>query len=223
MTDRFIKLRSGLLEKKHRDEMGMRVWLYLYMLDIANWEKGTIFGWTDKNTATDLDMPWRTVQGWRQDLANTGYITCLQKHDGLDIVIHNYVNPRDLTTQNPVGGSTSKPSMPTLYTDLNNTIVMPRKTLYALRRHFSKEANVSMPPWSDLSTASRRKYGFWWNAPLKNMWLAADQDEERTKKVISLTLTSVKGKWDVYSPGSIEKAYYKYLNTKDDNRGFERA
>lgn len=221
MPDRFIKLRSGLLEKKHRDEMGARIWLYLYMLDTADWEKGTIFGWTDKGAATDMEMPHRTVQEQRQILVKAGYITCQQGLHGLDVIIHNYVNPREATTENPVPYPTSKSSTLPIISDFNNNITMPVKTLYALRRHFSEKTSIPQPAWSNMSKASRGKYGGWWNNPLKNMWLATEQDEERTKEVITTTLQQAD--WKVYAPISIEKAFYKYINTKDDNRGFERA
>lgn len=181
------------------------------MLDTADWEKGTIFDWTDKGAALDMEMPWRTVQDQRQELVKAGYITCQQKPDGLNVIIHNYINPRSSTTENPVHPSNRKPRTLPIISDLKNTIVIPRTVLSELRNHFAEAAEVALPIWKNLNSRDKKKYGGWWNTPLKTFWLACDQDVERTKQVISLVCESVKGKWDIFAPSSIEKAFYKYL------------
>ena len=113
MKKTWIKIKRGLLEPKHRNILGIRVWLYIYMLDKADWDTGTIYEWRDKDEAADLQMPWRTLQQQRQQLAEFGYITCVQRKDHQDIIIHNWTNPREYTgeiynptkeqdTENPV-------------------------------------------------------------------------------------------------------------------------
>jgi len=47
----FIKVRSGLLEPKHRRKMGSAVWLYLYILDRVNWDDGILHEWIDESVA----------------------------------------------------------------------------------------------------------------------------------------------------------------------------
>lgn len=90
----WIKVKRGILKPKHRKALGIRVWLYMHMLDIVDWESGIINKWRDKDAAEDLDMPWRTVQDQRQHLETDGYITCEQSFQCLRITIHKWVNPR---------------------------------------------------------------------------------------------------------------------------------
>ena len=94
MKKTWIKVKRGLLKPEHRERMGRRIWLYLYMLDITDWESGTIKGWTDKQHAKGFGMPWRTVQKHRQELATLGYINCKKAYQSTDITIGKWVNPR---------------------------------------------------------------------------------------------------------------------------------
>lgn len=95
MKRTWIKVKRGLLEPKHREKIGIRVWLYVYMLDLVDWKTGMIPNWTDKEAAAALDMPWRTVQRQRQQLAIDGYINCVQAYQSTDIFIRNWTNPRE--------------------------------------------------------------------------------------------------------------------------------
>lgn len=95
MNKTWLKIKRGLLEPEHRERMGVRVWLYMYMLDIVDWGTGTIEGWTDKEAADDFGMEFRTLQAQRQQLQADGYITCEQGFQCQRIVIHNWTNPRE--------------------------------------------------------------------------------------------------------------------------------
>jgi hypothetical protein len=95
MKKTWIKIRRGLLTPEHRNKLGIRIWLYLYMIDRTNWETGKIFEWRDKPEADDLEMPWRTLQQQRQQLENDGYIACKQVQQSQEITINNWINPRE--------------------------------------------------------------------------------------------------------------------------------
>ena len=91
----WIKVRRGLLEPKHREKLGARVWLYIYILDCSDWNTGKIEGWTDGSAAAELGMPVRTIQDQRQRLAEDGYISCAADYQCQVITIHNWINPRE--------------------------------------------------------------------------------------------------------------------------------
>lgn len=95
MKKTWVKVRSGLLEPKHRKKLGARIWLYLHILDRADWDTGTVKDWTDGDTAKRMKMPQRTVQDQRQRLVEDGYISSVQSFQSLTITIHNWVNPRE--------------------------------------------------------------------------------------------------------------------------------
>jgi len=90
----WIKLRSGILEPKHRERLGIRIWLYLYMLDRVDWETGTIEDWRDKDASEELQMPTKTITRQRQEIADAGYITCRQSLHCQVISITNWQDPR---------------------------------------------------------------------------------------------------------------------------------
>ena len=94
MKKTWIKIKRGLLESKHRDKLGIRIWLYLYILDKADWDTGKVLEWRDADTADELDIPHRTIRQQRQQLEEDGYITCDQSYRKQVITIHNYSNPR---------------------------------------------------------------------------------------------------------------------------------
>ena len=108
MKKTWIKIKRGLLELKHRDKLGIRIWLYVYILDHADWDTGQILEWRDGDAADDLQMPKRTLQQQRQQLMEDGYITCKQKGNKQIITIHNWTNPRkyDGEVTNPKGEGT---------------------------------------------------------------------------------------------------------------------
>ena len=66
MKKTWIKIKRGLLEPKHRDRLGIRVWLYLYILGNPEW--------TPRDVAIDLDMAIDLVKRQARELASMGYI-----------------------------------------------------------------------------------------------------------------------------------------------------
>ena len=94
MKKTWIKIKRGLLEPKHRDRLGIRIWLYFYILDQADWDTGQVLEWRDADAAGDLKMQKRTVRQQRQQLMDDGYITCELAGNKQVITIHNYINPR---------------------------------------------------------------------------------------------------------------------------------
>ena len=92
----WIMIKRGLSEDpKHRAAMGVRVWLFMHIIDRANWDTGIVPEWRDQQEADDMEMPWRTLQEQRQALEELGYITCMKHRDSQSIIIHEWVNPRN--------------------------------------------------------------------------------------------------------------------------------
>ena len=92
----WVKVKRGLLtDPKHRMALGNRIWLYLYMLDVADWDSGKVIHWIDRAAADDLQMPISTVRTQRRQLEDEGYISCRQHHNRQTITIKRWVNPRE--------------------------------------------------------------------------------------------------------------------------------
>jgi len=92
----WVKLKRGLLtDPKHRLALGNRIWLYMYMLDVTDWNTGKILEWRDKDAADELDMPLVTVRTQRREIEAAGYISCKQLHNRQEITIKRWVNPRE--------------------------------------------------------------------------------------------------------------------------------
>ena len=89
----WIKLRRGILD--HREQMGIRIWLYLYILDRADWATGRIEDWKDDAVAEDLGMDVHTVRGQRRALAHEGYLTCTMMGHRQVVTVTNWLNPRE--------------------------------------------------------------------------------------------------------------------------------
>jgi len=96
----WVKLKRGLLiDPKHRLALGNRIWLYLYILDVADWDTGKVIEWRDKAAADELQMPLSTVRTQRREIENEGYISCRQYADRQTITIKKWVNPREYSGQ----------------------------------------------------------------------------------------------------------------------------
>lgn len=92
----WIMVKRGLSEDpKHRQAMGNRIWLFLHMIDRCDWETGIAHDWRDEDEASDMGIAWRTLQHQRQELEELGYITCIKRRAAQDIIIHNWINPRN--------------------------------------------------------------------------------------------------------------------------------
>ena len=93
---RWMKIHSGLNEAKHRETLGIRIWLFMYMIDCVDWTTGIIDHWTDAKAADVLEMPASTLKAQRQQLHKDGYITCYPTFQAQRIVIHKWRDPRNV-------------------------------------------------------------------------------------------------------------------------------
>ena len=95
----WIYIKRGMSEDpKHRERIGMAIWLFMHMIDAADWETGRVYDWRDKEVGIDMTASTATVREWRQRLTDLGYITCVQKQHSLEIIIHNWNNPKEYNT-----------------------------------------------------------------------------------------------------------------------------
>ena len=93
MKKLWISIKRGLIrDPKHRVAMGECVWLFQYMIDVADWDTGKIFGWKDEAAADDMQMPIRTLREQRRKLESLDYIICTQKQYDQEIAITNWTN-----------------------------------------------------------------------------------------------------------------------------------
>ena len=96
MKKQWISVKCGLSrDPKHRQAMGESVWLFLHILDRADWESGKVVEWKDEAEADEMGMPIRTLREHRRKLEELGYISCAQRQYGQEIIIHNWTNPRE--------------------------------------------------------------------------------------------------------------------------------
>lgn len=86
--------REFVTEPAHQRELGDRIWLYLYMLDRADWTTGIIYDWKDRDAAAELGMSIFTLRYQRKAIEHSGYISKIQHKRSTDIIIHNWINPR---------------------------------------------------------------------------------------------------------------------------------
>jgi hypothetical protein len=92
----WIYIKRGLSEDpKHRAAMGECIWLYMHIIDRADWETGIAWEWKDREEAADMGMDVRTLRYQRQKLEKLDYIRCTQKQHSQDVRIMEWINPRD--------------------------------------------------------------------------------------------------------------------------------
>jgi hypothetical protein len=121
MKRTWITVKRGILEPKHRFALGELIWLYMYILDITNWEAGVIGEWLDRGAAEEMEMPIATLRDQRMKLQEKGYITCERKQHGIRIIVHNWTNPKEYTGQKYNIKVLSDTPSHTLDTTLSNT------------------------------------------------------------------------------------------------------
>jgi DnaD/phage-associated family protein len=100
----WIYIKRGLSEDpKHRATMGECIWLYMHIIDRADWDTGIAFDWKDREEAAEMSIPVDTLRRQRQKLEEMDYIRCAQKQHSQDIYIMEWKNPRDYgsETKNP--------------------------------------------------------------------------------------------------------------------------
>lgn len=113
MRKQWISVKCGLTrDPRHRSRMGEAIWLFLHILDRADWDTGTVFDWKDEAEAEAMAMPVRTLREHRRKLIDLGYIEAVQRQYSQDVVIRNWVNPREYSgkTYNRQGDSSMEPS-----------------------------------------------------------------------------------------------------------------
>lgn len=91
----FIKVRVGILEPKHIFQIGSAIWLYLYILNRADWKTGKIFDWRDSDAAVDLGVYVQSIRNQRNRLQSGNYISSVQKYHRLEITINNWHDPAE--------------------------------------------------------------------------------------------------------------------------------
>jgi hypothetical protein len=99
MKRTWIKVKRGLLEPKHRRNLGIAIYLYLYIVDKVNWDSGIIYEWTDEAASDELEMPLSTLRDHRRKLEDELYINTTQKSRCLEIAVRNWTNPREYSGQ----------------------------------------------------------------------------------------------------------------------------
>lgn len=100
----WIKVHSGLTDDPvHRDRIGNRIWYFMWLIRKANWKNGVVEFYTDAQAAEDMSDPDediclspRTVERWRQELADMGYIKCHKGDQCQHIRIMKWRNPEDV-------------------------------------------------------------------------------------------------------------------------------
>lgn len=96
MRKTWIMVKRGLvIDPKHREALGIRIWLYLYMLDRADWERGAVIEWRDQAAADELQISSWTLRNQRRELEGAGYIRCERAGNKQRVTILKWVNPRE--------------------------------------------------------------------------------------------------------------------------------
>ena len=90
------------MEAKHVQTLGMRFPLYLFMLDLADWETGKIKYYRDQDAADKFQLPLRKMRDWRRRLEDDGYISSILKGCHQEIIIHKWSDPREKESVNPI-------------------------------------------------------------------------------------------------------------------------
>lgn len=96
----WIYIKRGLSEDpKHRSQMGECIWLYMHIIDRADWETGIAYDWKDAQEAADMGLSVDTLRRQRQKLEEGDYIRCTQKQYKQEISIMEWKNPRDYSCE----------------------------------------------------------------------------------------------------------------------------
>lgn len=107
----WLKIKVGLVrDPKHREAMAEGIWLYQYLIDLADWETGKVYDFKDEDCAADMAASVSWVRKWRRRLEANQYLVCESKGSkGQVITITNWLNPRSYSgeTINPVQSDTN--------------------------------------------------------------------------------------------------------------------
>jgi hypothetical protein len=96
----WIYIKRGLSEDpKHRAAMGECIWLFMHIIDRADWETGIAIDWKDEIEAADMSMPVTTLRHQRRKLEELDYIRSKQRQRSQDIYILEWINPRNYSSE----------------------------------------------------------------------------------------------------------------------------
>lgn len=92
----WIKIKRGLVvEPKHRQKVGSAIWLYLMLIDAADWETGIVDPYKDEDMAVEMAVSKAWIRKQRRVLEEYDYITTKQLGPkGMQIAIMRWVNPK---------------------------------------------------------------------------------------------------------------------------------
>jgi hypothetical protein len=97
MNKKWIKVHTGLTsDPKHRQVLGVTIWLFMALINDADYETGIVWDYTDSAMASDLEMSISTLRTWRRHLEEAGYIRCYQGYQCQHIMILKWRNPKEL-------------------------------------------------------------------------------------------------------------------------------
>ena len=98
MSDKqWIKIHTGLTnDPQHRAAMGNRVWLFMWLVDHADWASGIVEEYTDAWASQEMQLSQRTVEGQRQQLERDGYLICHPGFQCQHIRIMRWRNPKEV-------------------------------------------------------------------------------------------------------------------------------
>ncbi len=92
----FVKVKRGILSPEHVNKIGEAIWLYLYILDRADWETGKIYDWRDQQAADELGIYIGTIRNQRKKLTGK-YIDFVGHGRWSELTIRKWADPRSKT------------------------------------------------------------------------------------------------------------------------------
>ena len=149
----WIYIKRGLSEDpKHRAKMGECIWLYMHIIDRADWETGVAYDWKDKEEAAEMGLPVDTLRHQRQKLEENDYIRSSKKQHSQDIAIMEWRNPRDY-------GSETKNPRKSLVDEFQSSNETPLSEIQSLNQSLNQSSNqpqaqVKTPTLDSISISS---------------------------------------------------------------------
>jgi hypothetical protein len=148
----FFAVKRGLLDPKHVKAMGEAVWLFLYLVDNADWPTG-VAAWTPGDARATLGYSYPTIRKYKAQLETAGYITTREDRNGSrSSTIHNWRNPKERGNDNPIAvpnwpGKGSETAMKGEGNGSETAILVP--SLYP--DSSDNQTSRSIPPSADFS------------------------------------------------------------------------
>ena len=227
MKKTWIKVKRGLLEPKHRRQLGAAWFLYLYMLDMTNWKDGIVYDWKDGDAAADLEMPVATLRDHRRKLEDNLYISTKIKQYGLEIRVNNWTNPREYSGKvyNQVDENTA-PQKAKVKKQVNTQVdTQVNEKLTPLHiNHISHDTYHTPAPQkiikqtqdfldyfilkTNLKPPKGKLLDSKWLIPLTQMLDVAGFDLDNAKRLLALTIKDCdKTGWSFSTPYQIQSRY----------------